>query len=84
MNMLYLSLSLIFIPICTGIFLFIIPKKIKYIQESLSFLASLTAFLSSIYLFIQPKTEINFLLLNFGEITFNFNLLTTSLNTFFH
>lgn len=82
MNMLYLSLSLIFIPICTGIFLFIIPKKIKYIQESLSFLASLTAFLSSIYLFIQPKTEINFLLLNFGEITFNFNLLTTSLNTF--
>ena len=82
MNMLYLSLSLIFIPICSGLFLFIIPKKIKFVHEVLSFLASLTAFLSCIYLFILPKTEISFLIFNFGEISLNFNLLTNSLNTF--
>src|SRR4030042_5369699 len=82
MTMLFLSLSLIFVPICIGLFLFIIPKKLKYIHEFLSILASLIAFLSSIYLMLLPKKEINFLIFEFGEISLNFNLLTNSLNTF--
>ena len=82
MNTYALFFLIIFTPISTALFLFLIPKKIKFVHEFLSFLASLTALMASIFLFLQPKIEINYLIFNLGKINFNFNLLTNSLNVF--
>lgn len=79
-----LLLHIIFVPIGMGLFLFLIPKKVKWIREILTILTSAGLFGVSIYIFIFSKVFTiaynSAPLLNIGNLSITLNLLINPLN----
>jgi formate hydrogenlyase subunit 3/multisubunit Na+/H+ antiporter MnhD subunit len=73
----------IFLPFAMALIIFIIPKKIKWLQEILTLLVTLFCLVSAFrFFFLKIQVEFKMLLFSLGNFDFAFDISTNSLNKF--